>query len=400
MTTSILISRGMISIEQARQSIQTHTRRLEAVEIPLAEALGRVLASEILADSDYPASACATMDGYVIRADDPPGTFEVIGEVPAGQVPTQALKNGQAMRIFTGAWLPENAGRVLMQEQVRREGSTIHSGDFPENCFIRPRASEAKRGAVVLHTGTRLGAAELAILAQVGAVQPRVVRAPRIRHLVSGDELVAPEQQPLPGQIRDSNSALIRGLLQGQAVSLIDAQRSTDDPAELVNLAAGNWDILLISGGASVGDYDFGAETLRRLGFTMHFEKINLRPGKPLTFASRGTQIVFVIPGNPVSHFVCFQLAIQLAIDCMAGLSNRWDFIALELVGDVVLTPHPRETFWPAVVKLQQGKLVVDAKRWSTSGDTFSLVGCNALIRVNATNAHQRLVETLLLQRL
>jgi molybdopterin molybdotransferase len=370
------------------------------METPLAAAAGAVLAEPVVSDGDYPSGDRSTMDGYVIRADEAPGSFRLTGEVPAGVVPDQSLGNGETMRIFTGALIPEGGGRVIMQEDTRREGDIVHIDRFQENHFIRPRGSEAKTGDVVLPSGTVLGPAEVAILAQVGAVRPRVVRRPLIRHLATGNELVAPDQPPGPGQIRDTNSSLLAALLKGQDITLTDSTRVADDPSSLTKIAEGNWDLLLVSGGASVGDYDFGAETLRRLGFTIHFDRVNLRPGKPLTFATRGTQAAFVIPGNPVSHFVCYHVAIRLAVELLAGLPESWNVLTLPIDGGEPVKPDPRETFWPARVSARDGGLVVAPVRWSTSGDTFSLAGTNALARVNATSPENGFIQTLLLHPL
>lgn len=390
----------MISIEEARRIIRSHVRESGVVESGLANAAGAVLAAPVLSDSDYPSGDRATMDGYVIRADETPGSFRLAGEVPAGAVPDKSLGQGEAMRIFTGALIPAGGGRVIMQEEARREGDLVHIDHFQENRFIRPQGSEAKTGDIVLPAGTVLGPAEIAILAQVGAVRPRVVRRPVIRHLATGNELVAPDQCPGPGQIRDTNSSLLAALLQAHGIDLTDSTRVADDPASLTKIAGGNWDLLLVSGGASVGDYDFGAEALRRLGFTIHFDRVNLRPGKPLTFATRGHQAAFVIPGNPVSHFVCHHVAIRLAVELLAGLPESWSFLELPLQGGEAVKPDPRETFWPAKVCVQEGRLVVSPVRWSTSGDTFSLAGTNALARVNESSPANGIIQTLLLQPL
>jgi molybdopterin molybdotransferase len=390
----------MISIEEARQIIRSHVTATGPIEISLAEACGAVLAESVIADSDYPSGDRATMDGYVIRTEEAPGSFRLAGEVPAGAVPDRSVGKGEAIRIFTGALIPEGGGRVVMQEDTRREGDIVHIDRFHENRFIRPRGSEAKTGDIVLPAGTVLGPAEMAILAQVGAVQPRVVRRPVVRHLATGNELVAPHQSPGPGQIRDTNSSLLAALLSGQGVPLTDSTRVADDPSSLTQIAEGNWDLLLVSGGASVGDYDFGAETLRRLGFTIHFDRINLRPGKPLTFATRGKQAAFVIPGNPVSHFVCYHVAIRLAVELLGGMPEAWNLLTLPIDGGEPVKPDPRETFWPARVSVRDGGLVVAPVRWSTSGDTFSLAGTNALARVNATSPVNGIIQTLLLHPL
>jgi molybdopterin molybdotransferase len=385
----------MISLDEARRLIASHVKPGDAVATPLAGAWGGIL--DVVADALYPSADRSTMDGYVISGNESPGIFTVTGEIMAGAIPTQPLGKGEAMRIFTGALLPAGGGRVVMQEDVRREGDRIFVDALSENPFVRRMGSEAKPGDVVLPKGSRLGAAELAILAQVGAVSPVLVRRPIIRHIATGNELVAPMEIPGPAEIRDTNSSLLAGLFKDLGLELADSRRVSDDPATITEIAGSDWDLLLVSGGASVGDYDFGAEALRRLGFTIHFDRINLRPGKPLTFATRGRQVAFVIPGNPVSHFVCFHVAIRLAVEIMAGRANHWDFLPLDIDGGEPLRADPRETFWPARVRVAGGRLVVTPKRWSTSGDIFSLAGTNALARVNAHSPANGRVETLLL---
>lgn len=387
----------MISLEEARRRILAHVEPVGAVEAGLTEAWGGILAEPLVTGEHYPVADRSTMDGYVIGGGESPGKFRVIGEIPAGRSPGIPVGKGEALRIFTGAIIPEGGGRVIMQEDVRREGDEIHVEKFSENRFIREKGSEAAPGDVVLEKGTRLGGAELAILAQIGQVRPRILRKPVIRHLATGNELVAPDQIPRPGEIRDTNSTMLAGLFKSLGVEISESRRVADDPDAISEIAEGDWDLLLISGGASVGDYDYGAETLRRLGFTIHFDKVNLRPGKPLTFATRGKQVAFVIPGNPISHFVSFHVAIRLAVERLAGLAGHWNFLPLEIHGGVPLRPDPRDSFWVATASVNDGKLVVTPKSWSTSGNTFSLAGTNALIRVRAGQPVEGFVETLLL---
>jgi len=387
----------MISVEEARRQIRENSVVLETVECVLEEAWGRVLAEDVISDAFYPSEDRSMMDGYVIGAEAEPGDFNLVGEIPAGAVPDQVLGAGEAMRIFTGAILPEGGGRVIMQEEVKRDGDRISIGEFAENLFIRPQGSEATPDQVVLEKGRLLGATELAILAQVGRVRCKVVRPLVVRHLATGNELVPPDQKPGPGQIRDTNSTLLAGLLKSMGIDLSDSHHALDDPQSLAEIAEGDWDILLVSGGASVGDYDFGAEALKRLGFIIHFDRVNLRPGKPLTFATRGKQVAFVIPGNPVSHFVCFQVAIRLAMETMAGREGGWDFLSLKLENAAALKPDPRDTFWPARVSVKDGEWTIAPVRWSTSGDTFSLVGINALARINGNSPADGRVQALLL---
>lgn len=392
----------MISIEEARRIIAEKVKPLSAHRTEVDDANQRVLREDILADATYPAADCSMMDGYAFAEDDPAEHFRVVMEVVAGRPERRALRAGECARIFTGAPLPAGATTVLPQEDARREGDLMIPLRRDGRRFVRPRGSEAQAGDVLLRKGTRIGPGERAILAQAGCVQPLVSSVPGVWHVATGDELVDPREQPGAGEIRDSNSALLGALTWGWAV--IESHRCCDDLPALVATCNGHgWlrepDMLLISGGASVGERDFGARVLRELGYTIHFDRVNLRPGKPLTFATgEDGRLAFVIPGNPVSHFVCYHVAIRLAIDLLSATESSWSFLDVVLGGESPLRSDPRETFWPARVVVQEGKLVALPRRWTSSGDTFSLAGANALLRVTREVAPGECVPTLLLE--
>jgi molybdopterin molybdotransferase len=395
--TVTMTAPAMISLAEAHHFFATKARPLPGIHVPLASARGAVLAECVVADKAYPPGDRSMMDGYAIGENEAPGAFRVAGEIQAGAVVERTLQRGECYRVFTGALLPPGVSRVVMQEDVQRTGDTVSITAFAERCFIRREGSEAQPGDIILHAGTKLGGAELAMLAQVGTVRPKVVRKPVVRHIATGGEIVPPEQIPAPGQIRDTNSTLLRALLEDLGVETIHPHRAMDDLEELAACGSEPCDLLLLSGGASVGSYDFGAEALRRLGFEIHFDRVNLRPGKPLTFATRDGQAAFVIPGNPVSHFVCFHVAIRFVVERMMGNAAGWNPVRLAIRGGEPLRPDPRETFWPARAFVEEGVLAVAPKRWATSEDTFSLAGTNALVRVHENSPANGLVETLLL---
>jgi molybdopterin molybdotransferase len=203
---------------------------------------------------------------------------------------------------------------------------------------------------------------------------------------VTGNELVDPAQTPAAGEIRDSNSALIAGLLAEQRAKLIGQHRCGDTLRSLLDTAdaygGDAWDMLLMSGGASVGDYDFGTRFLRELGFTIHFDRINLRPGKPTIFGRKGRRVAFVIPGNPVSHFVVYHVAIRLALEALAGVSPEWSLIDVRLGSALPDQSDRRETYWPARVSVNNGALVVHPLAWKNSGNVGGLVSVNALLHL------------------
>ena len=375
----------MISVAEARDIIAQSVRPLEPVRVPLAAARGRILREPVASPTDFPAFDRSAMDGYAIRLDDPAERFRVVMEVQAGSPPARPLAAGECARVFTGAKIPEGASQVIMQESARREGEWMIPGRRDEKTHIRLRGEDAAAGAVLLESGARLRASELALLAQLGALQPLVSPPPRVLHIATGRELVPPDCEPREGEIRDTNSTMVAAMLAGRGAQMQHQSRCGDDLAETIlrirSVADGTWDMLLLSGGASVGDYDFGAKTLRELGFTIHFDRLNLRPGKPLIFATRGSQVAFVLPGNPVSHLVTFHLAVRLALECLQAAPPSWPLAEALLTEDFPAQSDPRETYWPSQVHSREGRLHVRPLAWKSSGDLCGLAGVNALLQ-------------------
>lgn len=374
----------MISLDEARAVIAQNISPLDAVQVPLAEAHGRVLREEIVAPEDIPAFDRSAMDGYAVGSDDRSERFRVVAEIQPGAIGDVRIGPGECARIFTGAAILAGASQVIMQEDAQREGDTMIPTRRTAAMHVRMRGEDARQGARLLAPGTLLSSAELALLAQIGVTQPLVSSLVRVLHITTGNELVDPAQQPAPGQIRDSNSTLIGALLGERGATLMRQMRSGDSldalagAIESMNAAA--WDLLLISGGASVGDFDFGTRALDRLGFAIHFRQMNLRPGKPLVFATRDRQAAFVVPGNPVSHLVTFHVAIAHALECFAGAAGDRTMVSARLRREVV--QDRRETWWPARLASQGGALMAEPLSWQSSGDLVGIVGVNALIQI------------------
>jgi molybdopterin molybdotransferase len=372
----------VISIEQARQIVVSRVQPLQAVDavaLPLAN--GQVLRQDVQARDYFPNSDVSMMDGYAFRMSDKHDRFRIVGEVRAGDVGEQRIGEGECVRIFTGAPLPPGADAVIPQEDTKVQDDFMIPTQRSAKRWVRLRGSEGRPGQVIAAAPMRLGGVDLAALAQAGCTQPSTTGLLAVAHIATGDEIVDAMTEPGPGKIRDTNSLLLRGLIADLGASFA-SRRCGDVLEDLIAAIPKAEKLVLISGGASVGAYDFGARALRESGFTIHFDKVNLRPGKPLTFATRDEQVAFVIPGNPVSHFVCFQTVIRLAIERLQGLKPQWSFVEMKLGGERPLPPDARETFWPARVIVREGRLVAEQKQWSSSGDTFSLVGTNALIRL------------------
>jgi len=376
----------MISLQEARAIIAQNVGPLAPISISLAQAHQRILRRPAATLEDLPGFDRSAMDGYALNGDDMAEKFRIVGEIQPGCEPTVEIGPGECARIFTGAQIPRGASVVIMQENTRREGDWIIVERRDPQTWIRKRGEDARVGDVLLKEGERLTAGSLSLLAQLGITEPEVSPRPRAIHFTTGNELVAPSATPKAGQIRDSNSSLIAALLAEAQAELVRQDRCADSLDLLVSTIeaspADSWDLLLISGGASVGDYDFGARALERLGFTVHFRKINLRPGKPLVFATRGSQGAFVIPGNPLSHFITYQVAIRLAVERMEGAAPRWSMVRAELAAPLISKPDPRETWNPARVSLEAGVLKATPLAWQSSGDLRVLPATNALIPV------------------
>ena len=378
----------MISLDEARTIIVQQLQPLDAVPVPLAQARGRVLREDVRAPEDIPAFDRSAMDGYALGLDDRSERFRVVAEIQPGASGDLKIGRGECVRIFTGAAIPAGASQVIMQEDTKREGDFMIPTRRDAETHIRVCGEDARRGSVLLREGTRLGAAELALLAQLGVTQPLISPAVRALHFSTGNELVDPATKPARGEIRDTNSTLIAALLAERGAQLAHQSRCGDALDALVAAIETprreTWDVILISGGASVGDYDFGARALERLGFKIHFRQINLRPGKPLIFATRERQAAFVIPGNPVSHFVTFHTAIARAIECFEGAPESWPLASMNLAREIAEAPSPRETWWPCRVALNDGAFNAEPLAWQSSGDLCGLASANGLIRIPA----------------
>src|SRR4051812_21625536 len=240
----------MLSLAQGRELIGSHVVPLDAAPCALAEAHGRVLREAVYARQDFPAFDRSSMDGYAIAREDDSAAFRVIGEVQPGATEELEIRRGECVRIFTGAAIPRGASQVIMQEDVRREGELMIPETRDERLNIRFRGEDARMGDLLLASGARLGAGEVALLAQAGCVRFLASPQPRVIHITTGGELVPPDRAPARGQIRDSNSTLVAALLREAGAQLGFQGRSADDPAALGALIASQppsaWDVLLI----------------------------------------------------------------------------------------------------------------------------------------------------------
>jgi molybdopterin molybdotransferase len=385
----------MLSFEAARNKVievcgrhATPYRTEVDICADFARALGRVLAVDVLADRDYPPFNRSTRDGYAVRAADVAqagAKLRLIGESRAGVAFDGTVGHGECVRILTGAAVPDGANAVIMQEHARAEGQfvTFKCACVEGQNFV-PAGAEAKAGRPVVSYGARLGYAELATVAQVGHTRLAVTRRPRVSILSTGDEIVGVNQSPGPFQIRNSNSISLAAqvLLAGALPNIIGNAR--DDVAELRGriLQGLESDILVLSGGVSVGTYDLAKQVLLELGTEFSFEGVAIRPGRPAVFGWCRGKPVFGLPGNPVSTMVTFELFVVPAIEILSGTTPRpLPFFKAKLARDISEKP-PLAHFLPAFVSWPGGEPQVDTIQWQGSGDIGAVARGNCFLVV------------------
>ncbi len=373
----------MLSVDALWQLLDAAATPLAPQPVPLAEAAGLVLAQPLRADADQPEFDRSAMDGFAIAHAAGPGTFRVAGQtLPGEAAPAAPPSAGEAWRIYTGSALAPGV-RVVKQEEATLEGEQLHIAQISGPDHVRRRGSAVRNGAELLPAGCVLTPARLAIAAGAGCVEPLVIPRPRVVHLTTGSEIVPPHAQPGPGQIRDTNGPLIAALLAEAGVPLAARAHATESVEEgLATLRAmGEADLLLISGGASVGQYDGSAALLEALGYTLRCRAVASRPGKPLLFATRGRQLAFGVPGNPVSHFVVFALFIRRVLAALLG-QPRPALLSAVLEPGAPLVADARETFWPAHATPTTHGWRATPLPWLDSGHLAALSGVNALLRL------------------
>ena len=385
----------MIPLDEALAIVLHESHALPAEAIALAEAVGRVLAVDVRADADLPPFDRAAMDGYALRAGaaaEPPGLLTVIGELRAGEWPSRAVGPGEAVRIMTGAPLPEGASAVQPVEQTRalEDGRRVEilTGVAP-GAHVAPRGSEVRSGDVVLARGRRLDAAAIGVLAAVGVSHPLVARRPRVAVLPTGDELVPVDAVPLPGQIRNSNGPALAALAGAAGAQVRVLGAAADRKAELAaaiaeGLAA---DVLVVCGGVSAGDYDLVEPVLLEAGASVFFTGVAIKPGAPLVFGRRGETLVFGLPGNPVSAQVTGELFVRPCLLRLQGAAA----VARPRVRVCLLAPlanrSGRTSHVPVRVRRDGERLLARPVRSAGSGDLVAHAKANALVVIEPSRA-------------
>ena len=383
----------MLSYEQARNKVIEQVgkdrgpRKIQSVRV--WDALGFALAQEIKTDREYPPFNRSTRDGYAVRSKEAaPGTkLKCVGEIKAGDTVKEALAAGTCVQIMTGAAVPPGADAVVMIEHTQREGDVVRferAAQAGQN--IVPRGSEAAAGQTILRTGTRLGYAEMAIAAQVGAVELQCAKRPRVAILSTGDEVVLVEQTPGEFQIRNSNSVSLAAQVRiagGDPVVLGNAADRVEDLGGKIELGLRE-DALVLSGGVSMGKYDLVEGVLKAMGAEFFFDAVAIRPGKPAVFGMCKGKPVFGLPGNPVSTMVTFELFVAPAIDLLSGADARPLPLVEAKLAEALKEKPGLTHFLPARVEWLGPNPQVKALKWQGSGDIAALGKANCFLVVAA----------------
>jgi molybdopterin molybdotransferase len=315
-----------LSVAAAQQCVLESVAAFGAEQVKLEQSLGRVLAEEVRANRDQPPYDISAMDGYALRSADLgaiPATLEIIEDIKAGDMPTKTLASGQCARIMTGAPMPQGADAVIRVEDTEALADNrvqINLAVKPGN-DIRRLGENMRNGEVVLTPGTAITPGVIGVLATVKRAQVQVYRRPRVAILSTGNELEGLDEPVDPNKIPNSNSYALMGQVQALGIEPVLLGIARDDPDELARyLKRGlEYDVLLVSGGTSVGVHDYVRPTIEALGAQMLFWRVSMKPGHPVAFGKVGEKVIFGLPGNPVSSMVCFEEFVVPALRCMMG---------------------------------------------------------------------------------
>jgi molybdopterin molybdotransferase len=390
--------REALSVERALERVLEAVRPLPPEMVPLASCGGRILLDELIAAEAVPAFNKALMDGFAVRASDLADgrrDFRVADTIAAGRDPSSLvpLGPGDTARIMTGAPLPPGADAVVMVERtlpVSGDALAVRCLEVvPPGGNVAPAGSDVRAGERLLAAGDWVGPAEIAVLAAFGRTQVRVRARPRVAVLATGDEIVPSDTTPAPGRIRNSNGPMLLALARDAGAETIDLGIARDEKDALAKaLGRGlEADLLIVSGGVSMGEYDLVGGVLRSLGVEVLFDAVAIRPGKPFTFGTRGRAVVAACPGNPVSGYVIFQIFIRAALRRMIGVASPARPVVRGVLSGALRTRAGRAGYHQARARFENGLCVVEIVPTSGSADLVSCARGNALVVTPAGEA-------------
>ncbi|SEJ25083.1 molybdopterin molybdochelatase [Sphingomonas sp. OV641] len=381
----------LLPVAEAQARLLADSPAVSAERLPITQAFGRWAAAPITARRTQPAHDLSAMDGYALRFDDLPGPWRVIGESAAGRPFTGSVASGEAVRIFTGAVMPDGADTVLIQEEAGREGERLilgGEGPLRRRGNVRRQGLDFTEGDTLVAAGERLTPARLAVAATGGAGDVAVRRRVRVAIAATGDELVEPGTPFTPNVLPESNRLLLRALLADLPVEIIDLGILPDRLEVLRDAFTGvQADLLVTTGGASVGDHDLVQPALRAAGATIDFWRIALRPGKPLMAGRLGDMAVLGLPGNPVSAFVTTILFVKPLVAHLAGAARPFPITTHAVLGEDIAANGPRTDYMRA--EFRGGEAFVASIQDSSMLLTLARAGC-LIIRPPHDPARQR----------
>jgi molybdopterin molybdotransferase len=374
----------MLSFEKALDTVLSSARPLDAENINIAAAANRVLAEDVRSDMDMPPFNKSAMDGYACRRVDLPNELTVIETIPAGYAPAKSVGRNQCSKIMTGGVVPEGADCVVMKEFIKSPtDNTIRFVGKETKDNICIKGEDIKAGDIVLRKGDLLKPQHIAVLASVGHAQPLVSKVPKVGIIATGSELVDPWTVPEPGQIRNSNSFQLAAQAEraGAAVTdygiTADTKQAIDDTFKTV--AAAN-DVVIISGGVSVGDFDFVPDILKRNNVNLLFEGIAVKPGRPSVFGLSQDVYCFGLPGNPMSTFVQFEILIKPFLYKLMGCEHKPENIQMPVDESIERRKTQRQVWFPAAIT-EAG--TVKLIEYHGSAHISSLYSADGLINMN-----------------
>lgn len=379
----------MIELNDALQIALSSAQPLGSEQVELSDSLGRVLVEDVAADMDLPPFDKSLRDGYACRRVDLGNVLTVIETIAAGVVPAREIGPNQCAKIMTGAAVPRSADCVIMLERAEAVSeNTIRVLGDATTSHIARKAGDTRRGQLLLKKGSRLGPPQVAALASAGCVRPLVALRPRIAVLASGNELVPPATRPGPSQIRNTNGPQLLAQLKDMGLEANDFGIARDTPADIdrvLKTALGENEVVLISGGVSVGDFDFVPAVLRQNQIELLFEKVAIKPGKPAVFGRRGQTYCFGLPGNPVSTFVVFELLVKPFLYKLMGHEYSPVTVQMCLEESVARKDTDRQSWIPVQ---RTGTATVRPVKYHGSAHTAALCEADGLVSLDIGVAH------------
>ena len=375
----------LLTFEEAQARVLAHARVLAAETVPIERAGGRVTAEDVGAVVDLPPFPSSAMDGFVVRVADVPGTLPVVEHIAAGQPAARALGAGEAMAISTGGVVPDGADAVVPIEYVVQHDNSIDVANaVAMGAHVRPRGGDVAAGDVVVEAGVRLGAAQLGALAAAGVAELRCPRAPRVAVLSTGTELARPGTPLGPGQVYEANAVMLAAALAAVGADIDVLPAVADDESALREavergLAA---DVLVTSGGVSVGPHDLVRRTEAELGVEEVFWRVAIKPGKPVSFGVRGETLVFGLPGNPVSSLVGCELFVKPALRALQGLTDPLPRFEPGRLAAPLQRNDARDELVRARSRVDQDETVLDPLSGQESHMIVRAAGADALVHV------------------